>query len=71
MPKIWQNLKNINDWLSDSPTWIQEMLAHLKIVLSPELFPFFLDFLVHSIVDNRGAYCPRGCVAVLYGEKKT
>ena len=31
MPKIWQNLKNINDWLSDSPTWIQEMLAHLKI----------------------------------------
>ena len=30
MPKIWQNLKNMNHWLSDSSTWIQEMLAHLK-----------------------------------------
>ena len=30
MPKIWQNLKNINQWLTHSPTWIQEMLAHLK-----------------------------------------
>ena len=29
---IWQNLKNINRWLTDSPTWIQEMLAHLKII---------------------------------------
>ena len=35
-----------------------------------KLFPSFLDFLVHSIVDNRGAHCPCGCVAVLYGEKK-
>ena len=26
----WQNLKNLTDWLTDSPTWIQEMLAHLK-----------------------------------------
>ena len=30
MPKIWQNLRNVNHWLTDSPTWIQEMLAHLK-----------------------------------------
>ena len=30
MPKIWQNLKNINQLISHSPTWIQEMLAHLK-----------------------------------------
>ena len=32
---IWQNLKNINRWLTDSPTWIQEMLAHLKIGTVP------------------------------------
>ena len=32
MPKIWQNLKNMNQSLTDSPTWIQEMLAHLKSV---------------------------------------
>ena len=28
--KIWQNLKNMNYWLTESPTDIQEMLAHLK-----------------------------------------
>ena len=30
MPKIWQNIKNTNDWVTQSPKWIQEMLAHLK-----------------------------------------
>ena len=33
MPKIWQNLKNITHWVTHSPTWIQEMLAHLKTTL--------------------------------------
>ena len=32
MPKNWQNLKNITHPLTHSPTWIQEMLAHLKTV---------------------------------------
>ena len=31
MPKIWQNLKNIlSDSVTQSPKWIQVMLAHLK-----------------------------------------
>ena len=34
MPKIQQNLKNINQSVSHSPTWIQEMLAHLKICIA-------------------------------------
>ena len=46
------------------PVRVKKMFQVLK------LFPSFLDFLVHSIVDNRGAHCPRGCVAVLYGERK-
>ena len=46
------------------PVRVKKMFQVLK------LFPSFLDFLVHSIVDNRGAHCPRGCVAVLHGEKK-
>ena len=46
------------------PVSVKKMFQFLK------LLPFFLDFLVHSIVDNRGAHCPRGCVAVLYSEKK-
>ena len=41
IPKIsgngWPNLKTITDSLSDSTTWIQETLAHLKI---PPLRPF-------------------------------
>ena len=28
---IWQNLKNTIRWLTHSPIWNQEMLAHLKI----------------------------------------
>ena len=39
MPKIWQNLKILNYWLTDSPTWIQEMLARLKI---PQFIEYFL-----------------------------
>ena len=27
---IWQNLKNISQWVTHFPTWIQEMLAHLE-----------------------------------------
>ena len=31
MPKIQQNLRKfITEWLTDSPTWSQEILAHLK-----------------------------------------
>ena len=26
----WQNLKNISQWVTHFPTWIQEMLAHLE-----------------------------------------
>ena len=33
MPKNWQNLKNITHSPTDSPTWIQEMLAHLKMCM--------------------------------------
>ena len=31
MPKTWQNLKNVTEWLTHSPTWIHKMLAHLKM----------------------------------------
>ena len=42
----WQNLKIfITHWLSHSPTWIQEMLAHLKIYhkyfLPPTILPLY------------------------------
>ena len=52
-------------------TAMREPVRVLKMFQVLKLLPFFLDFLVHSIVDNCGAHCPRGCVAVLYGEKKT
>ena len=40
MPKIWQNLKNTNDWLTHSQTWIQEMLAHLKTWINQWLWTY-------------------------------
>ena len=41
MPNIWENLKNIHRSITDSPTWIQEVLTHLKIGRQWEILIFF------------------------------
>ena len=53
MPKNWQNLKNITHSLTDSSTWIQEMLLHLKRSLERGtcIGIYYIALLTWNIVD--------------------